>query len=73
MSRASKNSSNSKSSIHIHINPRNRGKFTADTKAHGENVQERTAQVLKPGSKASAATNKQANFAKNAAKWKKGK
>jgi hypothetical protein len=69
----SKSSSSSKSSIHI--NPKNKGKFTADAKAHGESVQERAKEVLKPGSKASATEKKRANFARNAAGWnhKKGK
>ena len=54
----------------IHINPENKGKFTAKAKASGVSVQQKAAQVLKPGSKASAATKKQANFARNAAKFK---
>jgi hypothetical protein len=53
----------------IHINPKNKGKFTAKAKAHGESVQQYAAEVLKPGSKASPATKKQANFARNARKW----
>ncbi len=65
MSKASKSSKSS-----IHINPKNKGKFTADAKAHGESVQERAAEVLKPGSKASGKEKKRANFARNAAKWK---
>lgn len=55
----------------IKIKKANRGKFTAKAKAHGEGVQQYARQVLKKGSKASAATKKQANFARNAAKWKK--
>lgn len=55
----------------IHINPANKGKFTAKAKAHGESVQGYAADVLKPNSKASPATKKQANFARNAAKFKK--
>ncbi|MGO9022599.1 MAG: hypothetical protein ACLQVJ_30050 [Syntrophobacteraceae bacterium] len=73
MSKASKSSSSSKSSkSSIHIKPENRGKFTKDAKEHGESVQERAKEVLKPGSKASATEKKRANFARNAAKWKKG-
>jgi len=56
----------------IHINPKNKGKFTAKAKAHGESVQQYAAQVLKPGSKASASTKKQANFARNARKFHHG-
>ena len=55
----------------IHIKPENKGKFTAKAKAAGKSVQAEAAAVLKPGSKASSATKKQANFARNAAKWKK--
>ena len=55
----------------IKINPANRGKFTAKAKASGMSVQQKAAQALKPGSKATAATKKQANFARNAASWKK--
>ena len=57
----------------IKIKPANKGKFTRKAKAKGETVQQYAAQVLKPGSKASAATKKQANFARNAASWHKGK
>ena len=57
----------------IKINPANKGKFTAKAKASGETVQQKVAVVLAPGSKASPATKKQANFARNAAKWNKGK
>jgi hypothetical protein len=74
MSRASRGSSSSSSSkSKIEIKPENRGKFTADAKRHGESVQERAKEVLKPGNKASAKEKKEANFARNAAKWKKGK
>ena len=77
MSKASKSSSSSSSSKGrkdpIHINPAHKGEFTAKAKAAGKSVQEEAAAVLKPGSKASAATKKQPNFASNAAKWKKGK
>jgi hypothetical protein len=57
----------------IKIKPQNKGKFTAKAKAHGDSVQQYAGQVLKKGSKASPSTKKQANFARNASKWKKGK
>ena len=66
-SRRSSSSSSSRSSIHI--KPENKGKFTADAKRHGESVQERAKEVLKPGSKASTKEKREANFARNAAKW----
>jgi hypothetical protein len=56
----------------IHINPAHKGEFTAKAKKHGESVQEYAAEVLKPGYKAYPATKKQANFAKNAKKFKHG-
>ena len=56
----------------IHIKPENKGKFTAKAKAAGKSVQAEAAAVLKPGSGASPATKKQANFARNAAKWHHG-
>ena len=49
-----------------------RGSFTAAAKKAGKSVQQEAADVLKPGSKASPAMKKKANFARNAAKWKKG-
>ena len=55
----------------IHINPKNKGKFTARAKAHGNSVQEQATKDLAPNSKASATAKREANFAKNAAKWKK--
>ena len=54
----------------ISINPAHRGDFTRKAKAAGMSVQAYAAQVLKPGSKASAATKRQANFARNARKFK---
>lgn len=54
----------------IHIKPGNRGKFTAKAEAMGMSVAEYANRALKKGSKASAATKKQANFARNAKKWK---
>ena len=56
----------------IKIKPANKGKFTAKAKANGRSVQAEAAADLKPGSKASGATKKQANFARNAATWNKG-
>lgn len=54
----------------IHINPQHKGEFTAKAKKAGMSVQAYAAKVLAPGSKASASTKKQANFARNAKKWK---
>lgn len=53
----------------IRIKKENRGKFTAQAKRAGMSVQEYARHVLKKGSKASAATKKRANFARNAAEW----
>ena len=53
----------------IHIKPANKGKFTKKAKAAGMSVQEYAKKVLSPKSKASAATKKQANFARNAYNW----
>lgn len=52
----------------IHINPKNKGKFTASAKAAGESVQEHASSVLNSPS-ASPLQKKRANFAKNAARW----
>lgn len=49
----------------IKINPANKGKFTAKAKAAGSSVQGYASKVLAKGSKASATTKKEANFAKN--------
>ncbi len=54
----------------IHINPAHKGEFTAKAKAAGMGVQEYANKVLARGSKASAETKKQANFARNAKKFK---
>jgi hypothetical protein len=54
----------------IKIKPANEGKYTARAKAGGKTVQQQAAADLKPGSGASAAVKKRANFARNAAKWK---
>jgi len=51
------------------IKKANRGKFTAKADKAGKSVAGYANQVLKPGSKASKATKKQAVFAKNAQKW----
>ena len=52
----------------IHINPANKGKFTAKAKAAGMGVQAYARKVL-ASKNASPATKKQANFARNAKKW----
>ena len=52
----------------IHIKKGNEGKFTAKAKAAGMGVQEYARKVLASDS-ASPETKKQANFARNAAKW----
>jgi len=54
----------------IHIKPENKGKFTAKAKKAGMSVSAFAAKVLKEGSHASAETKKQANFARNAKKFK---
>jgi ribosomal protein L31E len=55
----------------IKIKKANKGKFTAKAKRAGMSVKAYAAKVLKKGSKASPATKKQANFARNASKWRK--
>lgn len=56
----------------IHINPKNKGKFTAKAKRAGMGVQEFAGKVLgAPEGRYSASTRRQANFARNAAGWKK--
>jgi hypothetical protein len=54
----------------IHIKPENRGKFTASAKS-GESTQQHASRVLN-NPNASAKEKKRANFARNAAKWRKG-
>lgn len=54
----------------IHIKPSKKGTFTAMAKKAGKSVQAEATSILKPGSKASPAAKKKANFARNAAKWK---
>lgn len=56
----------------IKIKPENKGKFTAFAKKKGKGVQEAAEDTLKDP-KATATQKKRANFAKNAAKWKKPK
>jgi len=46
--------------------PENKGKFTAKAKAAGKSVAQEAASVLKPGSKASTKTKRQAAAAKAA-------
>ena len=53
----------------IKIKASTKGSFTAAAKKSGQSVQSKAASVLKPGSTASAAMKKKANFARNAAKW----
>ena len=56
----------------IQINPANRGKFTAKADAAGMGVQAFARQVLgAPEGRYPASTRRQANFARNAASWKK--
>lgn len=56
----------------IKIKKANRGKFTAYAKSKGQSVQQAASSVLS-NPKASATQKKRANFARNAAKWSKGK
>jgi len=53
----------------IHIKASHKGEFTAKAKKAGLGVQAYASKVLKKGSGASAATKKQANFARNAKHW----
>lgn len=56
----------------IYINPKNKGKFTAKAKKAGMGVQGFAKKVLSaPEGRYSAETRRQANFARNAAGWKK--
>ncbi len=55
----------------LKINIKRPGAFTQKAKAAGMSVSAYATKVLKPGSKASALTKKQANFARNARKWGK--
>jgi hypothetical protein len=54
----------------IRIKPENKGKFTASAKKAGKSVQAHAKSVLK-NPKATPLQRKRANFARNAAKWKK--
>lgn len=54
----------------IHIKKSHEGLFTKKAKEHGKSVQDYAKDVLDDPD-ASAATKKQANFARNAAKWNK--
>lgn len=47
-----------------------KGAFTKKAKAAGLTVNQYATKVLKTGSKATAKTKKQAQFVKNASKWK---
>jgi hypothetical protein len=55
----------------IYIKPSKRGTFTAAAKKSGQSVQAKAKSVLNDPN-ASPAMKKKANFARNAAKWKKG-
>jgi hypothetical protein len=57
----------------IYINPKNKGKFTKKAKAAGMGVQEFARHVLANKDDYPTSTVKQANFARNAKKWKKKK
>jgi hypothetical protein len=57
----------------ININPANKGKFTAKANKAGMGVQSFASKVMgAPEGKYSPSTRRQANFARNASKWKKG-
>ena len=53
----------------IHIRKSREGLFSAKAKRAGMCVQAYARKVLARGSRASAATKRQANFARNAKKW----
>ena len=53
----------------IHIRKSREGLFSAKAKRAGMGVQAYARKVLARGSRASAATKRQANFARNAKKW----
>jgi hypothetical protein len=55
----------------IHINPANKGKFTASASKAGMSVSEFANHVMKNKGNYSATQVKRANFARNAAKWHK--
>lgn len=54
----------------IHINPKNKGKFTASAKAAGESVQQHAQSVLNDPD-ATPLQKKRANFARNSKQWAK--
>lgn len=54
----------------IEIKKSREGLFTAKAKRAGMSVQAYAKKVLAPGSRASAETKKQANFARNAKEWR---
>lgn len=54
----------------IHINPKNKGKFTASAKRAGMSVQEFARHVLANKDKYSTTQVRRANFAKNAKRFK---
>jgi hypothetical protein len=58
--------------VAIKIKEANRGKFTASSKRAGQSVQGHAKSVLADPN-ASATEKKRANFARNAAKWGRGK
>ena len=62
----------SKKKSKIKIKPENKGKFTASAKKAGKSVQSHAQAVLNDPD-ATPTQKKRANFARNAAKWKKGK
>lgn len=53
----------------IHIKKGREGLFSAKARRAGMGVQEYARKVLAKGSRASAETRRQANFARNAKKW----
>lgn len=55
----------------INIKPENKGKFTASAKKAGMSVQGYASKIMANKEKYSPTLVKRANFAKNAAKWKK--
>jgi Zn-dependent oligopeptidase len=55
----------------ININPANKGKFTASANRAGMSVQDFASKVLANKEDYSSTQVKRANFARNAAKWKK--
>lgn len=53
----------------IHIKESTRGSYTARASAAGRSVQSQAAHDLAPGSTASPAVRKKANFARSSRKW----